>query len=278
MPNFQWSEKVIIVTGASAGVGEATTYELAKYGAKLVLAARRENRLKKIAKNIAGQASDVLVVKTDLTQQKQIERLVRATMKRFGRIDVLINIAGLGVYSWIEKQSYKQLETQLSVNVLGGAYLASLVVPIMQRQRSGHIINMVSYASRIAVPPQTLYATTKYALEGFSDGIRRELAPWGIRVSRVHPSGIKGTEFNALAGKRGGVTFKSPGIGAVTREHVARRLRRLIQHPRHQLMIGRLYDVPQFINRHLFFLIDWFMHAWVRMKRKREFNARKSRK
>jgi NADP-dependent 3-hydroxy acid dehydrogenase YdfG len=131
----QWSEKVIIVTGASAGVGEATAYELAKYGARLVLAARRENRLKKIAKNISEQASDVLVVKTDLTQQKQIERLVRKTMKRFGRIDVLLNIAGWGVYSWIEKQSYKQLENQLSVNVLGGAYLTSLVVPVMQ---AGH--------------------------------------------------------------------------------------------------------------------------------------------
>jgi short-subunit dehydrogenase len=120
----------------------------------------------------------------------------------------------------------------------------------------------------VAVPPQTIYAGTKYALEGLSDGLRHELAPWGIRVSRVHPGGVSGTEFNALAAKRGGVSFESPGIGNLSREAVARALHRLILHPRPELMLGRLYDLPAFINRYAPGLVDLGMGWWVRRKRK----------
>src|SRR3989304_4546012 len=141
----------------------------------------------------------------------------------------------------LEGKKPREIKEQYEVNVLGAAYAIHEVLPIMKAQRSGHIINMVSYASRVATPPLTVYASTKYALEGLSDGLRRELLPWGIRVSRVHPSGVTGTEFNAKASQRGGLKFKSPGIGHVSKKYVARKIHKLILHHRPELMIGRLY-------------------------------------
>lgn len=257
--------KVVLLTGASAGIGAATARELATAGAHLALAARREARLQRLELEIAGQGGRILVAKTDLTDYTQIRRLVRRTLATFGHIDVLLNIAGWGSYSWIDTAKPSHLETQFAVNVLAPLHLIHLVVPHMQRRRSGHIINMVSYASRVAVPPQTLYASTKYALEGLSDGLRRELKPWGIHVSRVHPGGVSGTEFNQLAARRGGVGFESPGIGSLSREAVARALHRLILRP--QLMLGRLYDVPAFLNRYFPGVVDLAMQWWVRRKR-----------
>lgn len=269
--------KVIIITGASSGIGESTAYELGKAGATVVLAARRKLRLQKVARRIADQAGEVLVVETDVTKPWQTKRLVARTMKEFGRVDVLLNIAGWGSYGWFEELKLSQVVEQFEVNVFGAVYLIHEVLPIMIRQRSGHIINMVSYASRIAVPPLTVYASTKYALEGLSDALRRELLPWGIHLSRIHPSGVTGTEFNKKASRRGGIKFKSPGIGHVSREYVAKKIRQLILHPRPELMIGRLYDVPAFFNRYFPGIVDLVMSYFVKSLRKKELKAGKKK-
>jgi short-subunit dehydrogenase len=259
--------KIIILTGASAGIGEATARELAAAGATLVLAARREGRLNKLAEEIKSEASGVLVVRTDLNEQGDIQRLVWKTLSAFGRVDVLLNIAGWGAYGWIEDSKPDHLQKQFAVNVLAQLYLIRLVVPVMKDHGGGHIINISSYASRIAVPPQTIYAGTKYAIEGLSDGLRRELLPWNVKVSRVHPSGVTGTEFNEKAAKRGGVGFKSPGIGNISKEYVARKLHRLILHPKPQLKLGRLYDFAEVLNKLAPWVIDLFMKIWVSRKR-----------
>jgi hypothetical protein len=159
------------------------------------------------------------------------------------------------------------------VNLLGAAELTRQVVPAMQRQRAGHILNMASYASRIPVPPLTVYASTKAALESLSDGLRRELRPWGIYVSRVHPSGVGGTEFNQQAGRKGGIRFRALPIGRVSKKRVADTLVRLVQRPRREVWLGRLYDVAVFGNRRLPGLVDAFMNFWVRRKRREALAA-----
>jgi short-subunit dehydrogenase len=265
--------KVAVVTGASSGIGQAAARAFAAAGAKVVLAARRAERLSALAAEIEAAGGQALAVPTDLTDPLQITRLVEATVARFGQIDVLADIAGWGRYNWIEALSAEELRRQYEVNVLGTAELTRQVVPHMQRRRSGHILIMSSYASRIAVPPMTIYASTKYALEGLSDGLRRELAPWGIHVSRIHPSGVPGTEFNQLAAQNGGIQFRSLPVGKVSKEHVARSLVRLVEHPRRELFLGRLYDVPVFLNRRLPGLVDVAMGLWVRRMRAAELKA-----
>jgi short-subunit dehydrogenase len=176
--------KVIIVTGASDGIGRELALQLGKRGALVVLSARREYLLEEVAMQIRAGGVEALVVPADLCDTNQIACLVARTVQEFGRIDALLNVAGMGWYDWIEEITSAELQQQFQTNVIGLAELVRQVAPIMKQQRSGHIVNFSSYASQIAVPPMTIYASTKYAIEGLSDALRRELAPWDIQVTR----------------------------------------------------------------------------------------------
>ncbi len=143
--------KVAIITGASSGIGEATTREFASAGAITVLAARREERLKRLQKEIEEMSGKALAVPTDLTKLDQITNLVQTTLSTFGLIDILANIAGWAVYDWFEELSPEEMRGPFDVNVLGMAELIRQVVPTMKTQRSGFILNMSSYVSRLAV-------------------------------------------------------------------------------------------------------------------------------
>lgn len=262
--------KVVIVTGASSGIGESTAREFAKAGAITVLAARREERLRRLEKEIEAMGGQALAVPTDLTDNDQITRLVQTTLDTFGRIDVLANIAGWAVYDWFEELSPKEVRQAFEVNILGLAELTRQVIPTMKAQRSGTILNMSSYVSRISVPPLTVYASTKYAVEGLTDGLRRSLAPWGIKVIRIHPSSVAGTEFNQRVVRPGTVKYTSIPIGRISRERLARHIVRLIERPRRALFISRLYDVPVLINTLFPGVVDAISTTWVRSKRKDE--------
>jgi short-subunit dehydrogenase len=262
--------KVAIVTGASSGIGEVTALEFALAGAKVVLAARRIERLEKLAETIRAGGGIALPVQTDLTIIAQIRNLVHTTLATFGRIDVLANIAGTGYYDWFEELSSDNLREHYEVNVIGLAELTRQVVPVMKAQRSGFILNMCSYSSVISAPPLTVYASTKYAVEGLTDGLRRELIPWGIKVIRIHPSGVTGTEFKEKASRDGGIQFKSISLGQVSRKKVAQTLVRLIERPRREVYLGRLYDVPAILNKLFPWTIDLASSIWVRLKQAEE--------
>lgn len=262
--------KVVIVTGASAGIGEATAREFARAGAITVLAARRAGRLKRLQQEIEEMGGEALAVPTDLTDPDQITDLVEKTVSRYGRIDVLANIAGWALYHWLEEMEYKDLRRAFDVNVIGLAELTRQVIPIMKRQRSGFILNMSSYASRVAVPPLTVYASTKYAVEGLTDGLRRGLLPWGITVIRIHPSAVTGTEFNQRVVREGGLQYRPVPIGRVSRERLARHIVRLIEKPQRAFFISRTYEVLVLLNRLFPEVVDAFMAMWVRLKQKNE--------
>lgn len=262
--------KIVIVTGASSGIGEATAREFARAGATTVLAARRLERLERLADEIRQMGGDALPVKTDLTDVDQIANLVHTTLSNFGRIDILANIAGWGLYDWFEELSAEELRMHYDVNIIGMAELTRQVIPVMKSQRSGFILNMSSYVSRISVPPLTVYTSTKYAVEGLTDGLRRALLPWGITVIRIHPSSVSGTEFNQKSTRPGKVEFRPNPIGRISRERLARHIVGLIEKPRHALFISRLYEVPVLLNKLFPELVDWISQDWVRRKRKNE--------
>ena len=262
--------KVTIVTGASSGIGEATAREFARAGAITILAARRAERLERLAKEIRKMGGVALPVPTDLTDPHQIANLVKETLDNFGRIDILANIAGWAHYDWFEELTIEKLRRPYEVNVIGLAELTRQVIPTMKAQRSGFILNMSSYASKIAVPPLTVYASTKAAVEHLSDGLRRELAPWGITVIRIHPSAVTGTEFKEIATADGGVTYGTLPLGRVSRERVAREIVGLIEKPRRSLFVSRLYDVAIILDAVFPAFIDWNSINWVRRKRRKE--------
>jgi short-subunit dehydrogenase len=258
--------KVVIVTGASSGIGEATALEFARAGAITVLAARRKARLERLQNEIEVNGGTALVIPTDLTDLDQITNLVQRTLSKLGRIDVLANIAGWGFYDWFEELSSEELRRHYEVNVIGLAELTRQVIPTMKAQQSGFILNMSSYVSRISVPPLTVYASTKYAVEGLTDGLRRALLPWGITVIRIHPSSVSGTEFNKNVLRKGRVEYRAVPIGRISRERLARHIVNLIEKPRRALFISRVYEVPVLLNKFFPEVVDWISATWVRRK------------
>ena len=270
-PRSALAGKVAIITGASAGIGEATARAFARAGAKVVPAARRKERLERLEREIAEMGGTALAVPTDVTDVDQVTNLVQTTLSTFGRIDILANIAGWALYDWLEELSAEDLRKHYEVNVIGMAELTRQVIPTMKKQRSGYILNMSSYASRISIPPLTVYASTKYAVEGLTDGLRRELLPWGIEVMRVHPSAVTGTEFNRRVVKEGGVRYRSFPLGRISRESLAGMLVELIEQPRRALFVSRVYEPGVFLNKVFPQTVDWIMGHWVRSHRKREF-------
>lgn len=263
--------KIAIVTGASSGIGEATAREFARAGATTVLAARRIARLERLADEIHRMGGTALPVQTDLTALSQIKNLVQTTVSTYGRIDILVNIAGWGNYDWFEELTSEDLRNYFEVNVIGMAQLIQQAIPIMKAQRSGYILNMSSYTSEIGTPPLNVYASTKYAVKGLNDALRRELLPWGITVIRIHPSAVSGTEFNKKAGRKSGsIKYRSIPIGRVSREAIARRIVQLVEQPRRALYYSRVYDVPVVLNQIFPEILDWVSAAWVRRQRKDE--------
>lgn len=184
--------KIAIVTGASSGIGEATARRLTESGCNVALAARREDRLKKLA---AELGENVLPVPTDVTDPADCAALVARTIERFGDLDILINNAGLGFYGSIPEADPEDWRTMFEVNVLGVLYVTRAAVRHMLENGSGDIVFISSIAGRrIPTAEATVYASTKHAVNAIAEGLRMDLTDKGIRSVTVEP-GLVRTEF-----------------------------------------------------------------------------------
>lgn len=177
--------RVIILTGASSGFGALTARRLAAEGARLVLVARRRERLEALAAELSAEAA---VEAGDVTVPDDRRRVVDTALQTFGRIDVLINNAGMGRLDWLKNLTPAEIDRMIDVNFRAPLQLTRLVVPHMLRAGRGHIVHVASLASFIAMPPYVIYAATKFGLKGFADALRREVEPLGIRVTAVYPA------------------------------------------------------------------------------------------
>ncbi len=250
--------KVVIVTGASSGIGEAAAREFGREGALVVLAARRVDKLESLAQEIKslGTGASALVVQADLSKLEDIQKLVTQTIERFGRIDVLVNNAGFGRLDWLENlDPVKDIQAQIDVNVMGVIQTTRQVLPLMIRQRSGSIINMCSMAGLVGTPTYTIYAASKHAVHGFSEALRREVKPWGIHISLIYPGGVV-TEFGQHAGIKRKTKATTPKFMLLTAEQVGKAVVKLVRRPRRMWVIPWLWSVTVFLNRFLPGLVD----------------------
>jgi NAD(P)-dependent dehydrogenase (short-subunit alcohol dehydrogenase family) len=190
--------RVILITGASSGIGEATARRLARQGAIVVLAARRRERLERIAEEIAASGGRALAVPTDITMEMDRCHLLERTLQAYGRLDALINNAGYGQRGPIECIPIEAIRRNFETNLFALIALTQRVIPILRAQGGGRIVNVSSVAGRIARPFSAVYDATKHAVEAISDGLRGELAPFGIHVIVVQPGFIH-TEFLDVA-------------------------------------------------------------------------------
>jgi NADP-dependent 3-hydroxy acid dehydrogenase YdfG len=182
------SNKVVVITGASSGLGEAAARLLAKEGARLVLGARRLDRLEALA-GALSLGKDA-IVQTDVTDVGQVRRLVDHAVKTHGRVDVIINNAGLMPHSPLERGKVEDWDRMIDVNIKGVLYGIAAALPHMKTQKSGHIINVSSVAGHKVGPGGAVYAATKHAVRIISEGLRQEVKPYNIRTTIISPGAV----------------------------------------------------------------------------------------
>jgi NADP-dependent 3-hydroxy acid dehydrogenase YdfG len=183
-------DKIAIVTGASRGIGRATALELAKNGARIVLAARDKSALEQVADDIRALRREVLVVPTDVADQDQVDTMVNETISYWGGVDILVSNAGVYYHATIHELTAALMEKSIKVNFLSHVYAVMAVLPHMMKQSEGHIIFVSSMASKRGVPTDVPYAPAKYALTGFGETIRQELYGTGVNVSTIMPGRV----------------------------------------------------------------------------------------
>lgn len=184
------ADKVVVITGASSGLGEATARLLSGEGASVVLGARRADRLQSLAKKLTAKGGKALVVATDVVDRTQVKGLVDAAVKTYGRIDVMINNAGVMPQAPLERLKIDEWDHMIDVNIKGVLYGIAAALPHMQRQKSGHFINVSSVAGHRVGPGFAVYAATKYAVRALSEGLRQEVKPYNIRTTVISPGAV----------------------------------------------------------------------------------------
>ena len=210
------SNKVVLVTGASSGIGAAIARLFAREGARLALASRSSDKLQALASSLGAHAFPVAA---DMTDPAQVRRMVEATVERFGRLDILVNNAGVGMYAPVAAMQPEQFEQVVRTNWLGPVYAIQSAVPHMRKQGGGQIINISSVAGKVAIPWMGAYCSTKFALNALSDSLRLELARDRIQVLSVCPGRIA-TPFGRNAFRD--ASFRPMPMNGISAERVAR--------------------------------------------------------
>lgn len=195
----RFAGQVVLITGASSGIGLAAAKAFAREGASLMLAARRLERLKELAAGLKAAGARSESMDADVQDYEQVVRLVEQTMQTFGRIDVLVNCAGVGVFGPFQSQSWESVNHVLRTNLNGPMAMCHAVIPYMLKQGSGVIVNISSVVGKRSAPKLAAYCASKFGLWGFSQTLALELRPHGIHVCHFCPTSTA-TEFHSVAG------------------------------------------------------------------------------
>jgi len=230
--------KVVLISGASSGIGAITASMLAKRGAIPVLTGRHVERLKKQADSIQGECSYYVM---DVTKTEDVEKTVDAVIAKYGKIDILLNNAGYGQFETISDMPVENFQAMMDTNYLGIVRCVKAVLPHMQQRGEGHIINVASMAGKIGSSKSTSYTATKHAVLGFTNSLRMELRPQGIFVSAINPGPID-TEFFALADPTGSYV-KNVSWFMMKPEYVSRAIVRVMEKRKAELDLPRMASI-----------------------------------
>ncbi len=242
MPSL--SGQVVIVTGASSGIGEATARRLVRAGAKVVITARRQERLDALAGELDPTGAKVLAVAADITSAEGRWKMVEAAQAKYGRIDALVNNAGYGTRGPVEMVPVDLVRKNYETNIFSLIALTQLVLPQMRARGSGCVVNIGSVAGRIARPLSSIYDSTKHALEALTDGLRGELKPFGVRVTLIRPGYII-TEFVEAADAVSADVIANAGAYAPFYRHHQEGARKL------RAFAGQPDDIARLVERAL---------------------------
>jgi short-subunit dehydrogenase len=262
-------DKVVLITGASSGFGADAARLFAKEGCKVVLAARRLDRLQLLASQIQNEGGEAFAVPVDVSQPAEIEVMVQTALDLYGRIDILFNNAGYGSVDWFENlDPDRNIDTIIRVNLIGTMLVTRAVLPHMLERREGHIINMSSVAGLIAAPLITTYSAGKYGVRAFTDALRREVSPFGIQVSGIYP-GPATTEFGQkLARTRSREHVRKLRYPHLRSEYVAQRVVQVAKRPVRMLVIPWWFRIITGFDTLFPVVVDWILYFYSKKNHK----------
>jgi short-subunit dehydrogenase len=261
--------RTVIITGASSGIGAAAAQAFGRAGDRVVLTARRVDRLREVAAGLP----EALVVEADLSRPEDIARVVAEARARYGGVDVLVNNAGLGRYDWLERLPEDDIVAQIDVNLTAPILMTRAVLPAMLARRRGVIINVGSVAGRIATPTMSIYNAGKFGLDGFSEALRREVGSQGVMVCIISPGPVEGTEFGRSRRAPGaglsmaGARWRSQRWLRTDAARVAQAIVGLADRPRPRLVVPAIYAVAMAINSLAPSLVDRLVSRAARRAR-----------
>jgi 3-oxoacyl-[acyl-carrier protein] reductase len=235
--------KVVLITGASSGIGRAVALRLAAEGMRVALAARRLELLQETAAEIMAGGGEAFVAPTDLRSTEEIHRLVKSTLAQWGQIDVLVNNAGVIYDRPLVAIKPEQLREEVATNLTAVIECSQAVLPAMVRRGSGHIINVSSVAGLIGLPGMSLYSATKFGVIGFSEALMREVHRYHIRVTAFCPGYVM-TNFSPFLEKVGaGEKGVHKPAGLMNPEYIAKRIAQVIHHPSRQVILPYFWSL-----------------------------------
>lgn len=267
MSNLQ--NKVVLITGASSGFGEDAALLFAKEGCKVVLAARRIDRLQNLAAKIQNAGGEAMAIPVDIMNPADVDNMVETAIDLYDHIDILFNNAGIGRVDWFENISLERdIDTLVHVNLISLMQVTRVTLPYMLKRGEGHIINMASVAGLLATPLIASYAASKFGVRAFTDSLRREVAPLGIKVSGIYP-GPAVTEFGQHIGKsKTYSSFRRSFNSRLSSKYVARRVVDVAKRPRRSLIIPWWFRIVTAFDMLFPVLVDWISYAFTKKNHK----------
>lgn len=249
--------KVVVITGASSGIGRATALQFAAEGARVALLARRQALIETLAKEIEQAGGKAIAIPTDVTNREQVQAAVTIIEKLWQRIDVLINNAGYGVYGTVENCEPEDFEGQIQVNYLGVVYTTKAFLPLMRRQRSGTIINVSSICGKVVTPLDSGYCASKFALNAFTTILRKELENTGISVCLVCP-GFTETGWENAVVQRSNRSPLRRILPAMSSEYVAKIIVTCSRKPKPEIIIPNILRLIILAQNIMPKFYEWF--------------------
>lgn len=256
--------RVVLITGASSGIGRAVALQFGIQHARVALVARRRQRLEEVAEEVERLGGKALITPADVAERSQIEAAIDAVEQRWGRLNVLINNAGYGVFGAVEECLPEDFEQQIKVNYLAAVYAVKAALPLMHRQGSGVIINVSSISGKATSPFDAPYCASKFALSAFTSILRMELAGTGISVSLVCP-GYTETEWEKAMVQRRPYIVRTP-LGPMTPDQVARQIVACAERPKRELLIPKILILPVLVQTLLPGSYEWWQSRFRRPK------------